>query len=178
MNTDTASLAELAQQLRDLLEQTQTTIVFAESCTGGLVAASLASIAGISRWLCGSAVTYQEQTKIDWLGVSAEQLRRCSAVSQEVALAMAQGALERTTTAQLAVAVTGHLGPGAPVELDGTIFIAAAQRDQQRAQPLSKRVVLAAMQRHGRQQEAAACVLKVSIDAARRIKNSPPGAKA
>ena len=44
-------------------------LVLAESCTGGLAAAALATIPGISRWFCGSAVTYRDQTKIDWLAV-------------------------------------------------------------------------------------------------------------
>jgi nicotinamide-nucleotide amidase len=123
------SLADAAQSLAEALADARLRIVFAESCTAGAVSAALAAIPGISAWLCGSAVTYQEQTKTDWLGVDPADLQRFSAVSDIVTTAMAVGALSKTTTADLAVAVTGHLGPGAPDSLDGVIFIAAAHRE-------------------------------------------------
>jgi len=156
------SLATAAEQLSDVLERTQTQIVFAESCTGGLVSASLAGIPGISRWLCGSAVTYQEQTKIDWLAVSPADLQQHTAVSAAVTLAMATGALETTTAAEVAVAVTGHLGPGAPADRDGVIFIAAARRGSEIPPP--RRIVLSEQGRAARQAEAARLVLQVSME--------------
>ncbi len=165
-------LAEAARGLFEVLEQTQTRIVFAESCSGGLVAASLASIPGISRWLCGSAVTYQDQIKIDWLGVAASDLQLHSAVSPEVTLAMARGALRMSSPAELAVAVSGHLGPGAPDELEGTVFIAAIWRGDAVDLPQIQRLQLATSQRVERQQEAAQAVLKVSIDGVRQRKLS------
>ena len=104
--------------------------MLAESCTAGLVAASLGGVPGISRHLCGSAVVYQEPTKTEWLGVSPEMLVSCGAVSHEVAAAMTAGALGRTPHADLAAAVTGHLGPNAPAGLDGVIFVAVQFRDR------------------------------------------------
>jgi nicotinamide-nucleotide amidase len=157
-----SQLQEAAAGLAELLEQTGIRIVFAESCTGGLVAASLAAIPGISRWLCGSAVTYQEQTKVQWLGVSDAQLQQHSAVSSEVTVAMAQGALRQTSQADLAVAVTGHLGPGAPDRLDGVIFMAAVFRAVAEAAAQSECLQLNSSQRKQRQHEAAQAVLRMS----------------
>jgi PncC family amidohydrolase len=123
-----AALARAAQQLADRLKQNDTQIVYAESCTAGLVSASLATVPGISAWLCGSAVTYQEATKIGWVGVQSTDLEKYTAVSEQVANSMAAGVLRATPHADIAVSVTGHLGPGAPPELDAVIFIGTAKR--------------------------------------------------
>jgi len=105
-----AELEEAARQLAHRLAETRMRLVLAESCTGGLVAATLATIPGISQWFCGSAVTYRDQTKIDWLDVSATHLVHLTAVSEEVAGEMATGVLQGTQEADLAVSITGHLG--------------------------------------------------------------------
>jgi nicotinamide-nucleotide amidase len=103
-------------------------LVLAESCTGGLAAALLARIPGVSEFLCGSAVVYQVETKARWLRVSRRLLRDPGPVSAEVASAMSAGALAATPHADVAAAVTGHLGPGAPPSQDGLVFLAFAQR--------------------------------------------------
>ena len=59
-----------AEQLVRQLEQAGRKLVLAESCTGGLIAAELAKVPGVSNWLCGSAVTYRIPVKIDWLNVN------------------------------------------------------------------------------------------------------------
>lgn len=123
-----AELTDAAWRLADVLDRQQTKIVFAESCTAGLVSASLAIVPGISKWLCGSAVTYQEATKVGWLGIQPQDLDDFTAVSPQVALSMVVGVLRATPHADLAVSVTGHLGPLAPPELDGVIFIGTAIR--------------------------------------------------
>ncbi|MGE0378880.1 MAG: CinA family protein [Planctomycetaceae bacterium] len=125
------SLLRSAEQLAERLRQTGSKAVFAESCTGGLVAAVLARIPGISDHLCGSAVVYRNATKAEWLGVSADDLANASIgpVSEEVAAAMAIGVLERTPEADLAASVTGHLGPDAPPDLDGVIYVGIALRE-------------------------------------------------
>jgi nicotinamide-nucleotide amidase len=138
-------------------------IVLAESCTAGLVVASLAAVPGISRHLCGSAVTYRETTKTQWLGVSPAALSQFTAVSDVVARAMAAGVLRNTPEADLAVAVTGHLGPDAPPDQDGQIFIATGRRD-----PVDTRIAdltavafrLTQIERVARQHEAALLVLQ------------------
>jgi len=104
-------------------------LVLAESCTAGLVAASLGGVPGISRHLCGSAVVYQERTKAAWLDVPESLFASPGVVSAEVAAAMTAGALRRTPFADLAAAVTGHLGPEAPEALDGVVFISVERRD-------------------------------------------------
>ncbi len=103
-------------------------VVFAESCTAGLVAATLGKQPGISKYLCGSAVTYREDTKQQWLGVRTATLRKYTAVSSQAAIEMARGVLRITPEAQWGVSVTGHLGPDAPPELDGVVYVAIARR--------------------------------------------------
>ena len=83
----------------------------AESCTGGMIAAACTDLAGSSNWFERGFVTYSNAAKADMLGVDAELIARHGAVSEEVARAMAQGALARSQ-AQAAVAVTGVAGPG------------------------------------------------------------------
>lgn len=124
------ALLVVARELALILERRNLRLVLAESCTAGLAAAQLARVPGISRYLCGSAVVYQEATKTAWLGVPAEYFQPGGpgVVSGETAAAMADGVLERTPPADLAVAITGHLGPGTPVDLDGLTFHGWATR--------------------------------------------------
>lgn len=135
-------LYEAADRLVGTLRQTGRRIVFAESCTAGLIAATLARIPGVSEHLCGSAVVYRNATKTAWLGVSADDLadESIGPVSEPVAAAMAIGVLARTPEADLAASVTGHLGPDAPAELDGVIYVGVARRDQA-GSPCIERVV-------------------------------------
>jgi nicotinamide-nucleotide amidase len=120
----------LAGEIRELLESTDERLVCAESCTAGLVAATLAKWPGISSWLCGSLVVYQTDIKHQWLGIEPDLLNDPSIgpVSKPVTGLLSIKALEKTPQATLSVAVTGHLGPGAPEELDGCVFVALAQR--------------------------------------------------
>jgi PncC family amidohydrolase len=161
-------LPELARQLAEQLAATRTHLVFAESCTAGLASAALAAVPGISTWHCGSAVTYREQTKIDWLGVSATDIARASAVSGVVAEQMAVGALERTAEAELAVSVTGHLGPAAPEGFDGLVFVGTARRThgQVKCEPVVRHQ-LKASGRVERQREAAGLLMRAALDALR-----------
>jgi PncC family amidohydrolase len=117
---------ELAIQLRDLLQSTAQRLVLAESCTAGRVATTLASLPGISQWLCGSFVVYRTQSKIEWLGISPAVLDdpAIGPVSATTSLLLAQAALARTSEANIAVAVTGDIGPGAPPDKDGKVFCA------------------------------------------------------
>ncbi len=155
-----STLSQAAQRLARYLAVTNRRIVFAESCTAGLASASLASVPGISRWLCGSAVTYREQTKVDWLGVAADDITQWDVVSATVAMAMAKGILHRTAEADFAGAITGHLGPDAPKDLDGIVFIGIAWREPDgttRAE--SSRHRLHSDTRRSRQVEAAGLLL-------------------
>ena len=86
-------------------------IATAESCTGGMVAAALTDLPGSSAIFDRGFVTYTNAAKMDMLGVSAETLRDFGAVSEQVAIEMANGA-RAASQAQIAVAITGIAGPG------------------------------------------------------------------
>lgn len=159
------ALRDAAAELAQRLAQRRRRIVLAESCTAGLAAAALAGVPGISEWLVGSLVVYRESAKQAWLGVSARTLAQHSAVSGETAVAMARGALRRTAEAHLAVAITGHLGPDAPRELDGVVYLAACRRQGKTLQMLgTAQVHLRAHARHARQVEAALHLLQVAAE--------------
>jgi nicotinamide-nucleotide amidase len=151
-----------AEQLVRLLEQNRQKLVLAESCTGGLIAAELAKVPGVSNWLCGSAVTYRSETKTAWLDVDAAVIQRHTAVCTEVAGQMVQGVLRITPEADIAAAITGHLGPDAPADFDGVVFIATALRGD--TSPTISRHQLMSAARIDRQREAAKLVLQQLIN--------------
>jgi nicotinamide-nucleotide amidase len=160
-----SSMQSEAAELVRALASERLRVVFAESCTGGLVAAELAKIPGVSEWLCGSAVTYRCDTKTKWLGVRADDIQRYTAVSSQVAEQMASGVLTRTPEASVSASVTGHLGPDAPQEQDGVIFIAVAIRVGLESKVVeTKRHLLKSTDRESRQQEAATTVIKDLLD--------------
>ena len=99
----------------------------AESCTAGLVASTIASVPGASEVLAGGAVTYCDRVKHELLGVSSEALARYTAVSEAVALEMAEGA-RKAFSVDLAVSLTGYAGPGGgtPEDSAGTVYIAVS----------------------------------------------------
>jgi PncC family amidohydrolase len=104
-------------------------IVTAESCTAGLAADLLVSAPGASRVFWGGFICYTPEAKTRMLGIEEAFLERYGLVSRETAVAMAEGALERSG-ADIAVSVTGLAGPGGdgsgvPV---GTIWIGSARR--------------------------------------------------
>ena len=104
-------VTERAERLLSLCRAVGLRVATAESCTGGLIAACLTEIAGSSDVVDRGFVTYSNEAKRDLLGVPDELLMRVGAVSEEVARAMAAGALA-CSDAALAVAVTGIAGPG------------------------------------------------------------------
>ena len=116
-----------------LIENATWQIVFAESCTAGMVSAFVAQTPGISGFLCGSAVTYQEQTKSNWIRVSKDSIAQFTAVSEKVAEEMAIGVLQETDQANIAFSITGHLGPGAPNDVH-EVFIGSAVRETNSAE--------------------------------------------
>ena len=120
-------LDRLATQLFLALERTGDVLVLAESCTAGLIAATLARIPGMSRRLAGSFVVYQIDSKVAWLGMSADTIQAHDVVSPEVAASMAIQALSRTPHATIAMSITGHLGPAAPTVLDGVAWLGIAR---------------------------------------------------
>jgi nicotinamide-nucleotide amidase len=102
-------------------------ITTAESCTGGLLAGAITAVAGSSDWFERGFVTYSNASKSELLFVPEGSIERFGAVSEEVARAMAEGAL-RASHAQWAVAVTGTAGPagGTAEKPVGTVCFAWA----------------------------------------------------
>jgi nicotinamide-nucleotide amidase len=107
-------LVAQAQALLDLCRTKKLKIAAAESCTGGLVAATLTDIAGSSDVFERGFVTYSNEAKVAMLGVPPTVLESHGAVSRETAEAMAAGALAHAPV-DLAVSITGIAGPGGAV---------------------------------------------------------------
>ncbi len=99
-----------AARLVRRLKEGNHTLTLAESCTGGLLASTLTDIAGASSWFKKSWVTYANEAKVNELGVDPEELASKGAVSAQVAIMMAKGALKRAE-ANFAISVTGIAGP-------------------------------------------------------------------
>ena len=104
-------LTNKAEELLQSLRDAKLLIATAESCTGGLIAGVLTEIAGSSDVVDRGFVTYSNEAKNECLGVPAEMIEEHGAVSEEVARAMARGAVHRSR-ASISVAVTGVAGPG------------------------------------------------------------------
>jgi nicotinamide-nucleotide amidase len=123
-------LVHEAQGLFDQAKQRRWRIVTAESCTGGLIAASLTAVPGSSVVVERGFVTYSNEAKVEMLGVPAELIERRGAVSVEVALAMVDGALKHSP-ADIAIATTGIAGPtgGSAEKPVGLVHIAVARRN-------------------------------------------------
>lgn len=114
------------------------TIACAESCTGGYIAKRLTDIAGSSDVFVGSAVAYANEAKIKMLGVKPETLEKWGAVSEAVAIEMAEG-VRRTLGADIGISTTGIAGPGGGTEEKpvGTVYIAVSTEKGTRAKKLS-----------------------------------------
>ncbi|MFG0287623.1 MAG: CinA family protein [Rhodopirellula sp. JB044] len=146
-----------AVTLIELFREREQRFALAESCTCGMAAALIGQVPGASEVFCGSAVTYRESAKTDWLGVDAADLRQFTAESREATDAMATGVLEATSEAHWGAAITGHLGPGAPIKSDGRVFVSIARRGADPGGTLvaTDECVLQSMDRIDRQKEAA-----------------------
>lgn len=109
------------------LQMRNATLAVAESCTGGLLAERITSVAGSSRYFLGGAVVYSNPLKTELSGVPAEMIHRHGAVSREVAAALAEGIRYRCEST-LGVGITGVAGPGggSPEKPVGLVFHAIA----------------------------------------------------
>lgn len=107
-------IMELAAQVGAALKQKTLVLATAESCTGGGVAQAITEIAGSSDWFDCGFVTYSNNSKTELLDISATLITRHGAVSEEVAAAMALGALANSR-ADISVSTTGIAGPGGAV---------------------------------------------------------------
>jgi nicotinamide-nucleotide amidase len=123
------ALVALAEQLQGICLGRRLTVSLAESCTGGLVAATITAVAGSSGYFLGGVVSYSNEAKEAFLDVPAATLDAHGAVSAQVAKAMAMGAQARFD-ADLAAGITGIAGPdGGTIEKPvGLTYIGLADR--------------------------------------------------
>ena len=123
-------ICDLAQAVLAKAGEAGVMVATAESCTGGLVAASLTEIAGSSSVVDRGFVTYSNAAKMAMLGVPEQTLADHGAVSEETARAMASGAVANSD-ASVAVAITGIAGPGGGSDQKpvGLVHFAAARAD-------------------------------------------------
>ena len=116
----------LEGKVGELVKEKKSTLAVAESCTGGLVGHRLTQVPGSSDYFLEGVTTYSNEAKINRLGVSSKLIREYGAVSEEVAIAMAEG-IRRTSGADIGLSVTGVAGPGASyAKPSGTVFIAVS----------------------------------------------------
>ncbi len=121
------STQHLCGLMADLMQKKVWFLATAESCTGGLISAACTDLSGSSNWFERGFVTYSNEAKTDLLGVDAALINQHGAVSEAVARAMVQGAIQRSG-AQVAVAVTGVAGPtgGTAAKPVGTVWFGFA----------------------------------------------------
>ena len=121
----------LFQQLHDLCVEKKVSIATAESCTAGFLAAKITSIAGASSFFKGGIIAYQNDIKINHLGVSKSLIKEKTEVCAEVVQQMAQG-VRNKFSADFSVATSGYAGPTGGSELNpiGTVFIAISSKEK------------------------------------------------
>lgn len=148
-----SSSPSIVYEIAELLTFRGWTLSTAESCTGGGIGYALTTLPGSSVWFEGGVICYANDVKTHLLHVPEVLLNRCGAVSEQVAIAMAQGVRELLET-DISVAVTGVAGPGGatPEKPVGTVWIAwnsrqktatrhfylQGDRDQNRAQTVAR----------------------------------------
>jgi nicotinamide-nucleotide amidase len=126
--------SSMEQVVGDKLAAGGLRIAVAESCTGGLLTSRLTDVPGSSRYVERAVVTYANDAKIDLLAVPADTIAQHGAVSEPVAIAMAEG-IRRRADVDVGVGVTGIAGPGGgtPEKPVGTVAIAVVLRDTVRS---------------------------------------------
>ncbi len=122
---------DMAEHLGRLLSMHDLALVTAESCTGGGLAEIITRIPGSSQWFERGFITYSNDAKQEMLGISQDMLKEYGAVSEQIASAMAEGALVNSH-AQISVSITGIAGPegGTEEKPVGTVCLAWQQRDE------------------------------------------------
>ncbi|MEM1061978.1 MAG: CinA family protein [Planctomycetota bacterium] len=153
---------DAAAEVLETLARDGRRLVLAESCTGGALAAAFTAVPGASAVFVGSLVTYAAEAKTGWLGVAKSLIDAHGTVDARVSREMAERALAQTDVADVALAVTGHLGPGVGPPLDGTVFIAIALRGRAVREAV---VSLQSTTRGDRQSEAVSRCLDALRDA-------------
>jgi nicotinamide-nucleotide amidase len=123
-----SSTVAAARALLEAACKADLSLVTAESCTGGLLASLLTDIEGFSNAFERGYVVYSPVAKCELLHIAEEQINSCGAVSEEVARAMAEGAL-KASHGDIALSITGFAGPGGPNDESGRVHFGCARRD-------------------------------------------------
>lgn len=118
------NIRKLTEKIIHELTKKGQTISFAESCTGGRIASAFTAVSGASEVLHGACVTYSNDIKHQWLGVSNEILENYGAVSEPCVAQMLEG-IQKMTGSDYAIAVSGIAGPTGGTEFKpvGTVYI-------------------------------------------------------
>jgi nicotinamide-nucleotide amidase len=133
--TQISQTHHFAKEIGDKLKQQQLLLATAESCTGGQLAQTITSIPGASAWFERGFITYSNLSKQQMLGVNKTLLSQYGPVSEEIAIAMATGALNNSA-AQISIAITGLAGPDGGTEKIpvGTLWTAWIGKDFSKTQ--------------------------------------------
>lgn len=121
----------ISREISQLLWEREKTVSTAESCTGGRIAEAIIAVPGASKYFKGGIICYVNEVKENLLGVSHETLEEKTAVCEEVAIQMVEGAC-RTLNTDYAIAATGVAGPGGGTKAIpvGTIWLACGNKDR------------------------------------------------
>jgi nicotinamide-nucleotide amidase len=117
----------LTKKVLEAACDSELTLATAESCTGGLIGSLLTDVEGASHAFERGFIVYSEEAKCELLGVAQSDIERCGAVSRDVAIAMAKGAI-KSSNADVALAVTGYAGGAPNGEEPGLVHFACARR--------------------------------------------------
>ncbi len=125
-----SSLIAKSHELKDALLKKKMRLVTAESCTGGLIATAITDLPGASQIFERGFITYSDASKIELLTVPTFYIEDYGAVSMEVVIAMAEGAL-LLSKADVSLAITGYAGPDGGTEEKpvGTVYIGCAMKN-------------------------------------------------
>tara|TARA_A100001391_G_scaffold129559_2_gene88723 strand:+ start:5620 stop:6120 length:501 start_codon:yes stop_codon:yes gene_type:complete len=156
-------IAALAQRVIDENAAVGRKVVLAESCTGGLVCGALTEVPGSSAVLERGYITYSNTAKMGDLGVSQDIIDAFGAVSVACVYAMAQGALERSEEADVAVAISGIAGPegGSATKPVGTVVFARMVRGEEK--PTAEERLFDEHTRAGVRYQATLCALELLL---------------
>jgi len=123
-----ANVQDRADKVLELACDKELMLATAESCTGGLLAALLTDVPGCSHAFERGFVVYTHAAKAQMLDIDLDKIEQLGAVSKEIAIEMAHGALRRSE-ADVALSITGFAGPGKAGEEEGMVHFACARRD-------------------------------------------------
>ena len=162
-------MEQVEETLAALLKEKKMSVTVAESCTGGMIAARLVNVPGISEYFWGSFVTYANEAKTALLGVDEQLLKEKGAVSPEVAEAMALGAA-KAAGADVGISSTGIAGPdgGTPEKPVGLVYIGCSVKGV---------VLVVECHFHGNRQEIRAQAAREALELAVACLNEYTGRK-